>query len=126
VSERLAAADFGSAGWQRDLAVSYGRVAMVEARQGARDLALRGFRNGRGILARLKAQSPDDQLPEDLAWFGGIQQLPAEFPAQRNREFPNAYQGKFFKEQGIGALISGARSALTRSCANPSRSEWRL
>jgi hypothetical protein len=23
-------------------------------------------------------------------------------------EFPNAYQGKFFKEQGIGTLISGA------------------
>jgi len=42
----------------------------------------------------------------------GIQQLPAEFPAQRNREFPNAYQGKFFKEQGIGALISGARSGV--------------
>ncbi len=70
MSERLAAADPGNAGWQRDLAVSYGRVAMVEARQGARDLALRGFRNGRGILARLKAQSPDDaHLPEDLAWF---------------------------------------------------------
>src|SRR6478752_4029682 len=27
---------------------------------------------------------------------------------QLNREFPNAYQGKFFKEQGIGTLISGA------------------
>jgi len=27
---------------------------------------------------------------------------------QLNREFPNAYQGKFFKEQGIGKLISGA------------------
>jgi hypothetical protein len=37
-----------------------------------------------------------------------IQSLTAEFPAQRNREFPNAYQGRFFKEQGIGTLISGA------------------
>ena len=26
---------------------------------------------------------------------------------QLNREFPNAYQGKFFKEQAIGTLISG-------------------
>src|SRR5258708_16112803 len=32
---------------------------------------------------------------------GRIQWLPAEFPAQRNREFPKTYQGKFFKEQGI-------------------------
>jgi hypothetical protein len=31
-----------------------------------------------------------------------------EFPVQWNREFSNAYQGKFFKEQGIGTLISGA------------------
>jgi hypothetical protein len=37
---------------------------------------------------------------------GGIQKLPAEFPAQQNREFPNAYQGEFFKEQGISALIA--------------------
>src|SRR5260221_5375575 len=30
-----------------------------------------------------------------------IQELTVEFPTQRNREFPNTYQGKFFKEQGI-------------------------
>src|SRR5262245_52289300 len=35
-----------------------------------------------------------------------IQWLPAEFPTQLNREFPNAYQGIFFEEQGI--LIEGA------------------
>jgi hypothetical protein len=29
------------------------------------------------------------------------QQLSAEFPAQQNREFSNAYQGIFFEEQGI-------------------------
>jgi hypothetical protein len=28
-------------------------------------------------------------------------------PAQRTGVFPNAYQGKFFKEQAIGTLISG-------------------
>ena len=31
-----------------------------------------------------------------------IQWLAAEFPTQRNREFPNVYQGKLFKEQGTG------------------------
>jgi hypothetical protein len=30
-----------------------------------------------------------------------IQWLATEFPAQRDREFPNAYQGIFFKEQRI-------------------------
>jgi tetratricopeptide (TPR) repeat protein len=56
ISERLAAADPGNAGWQSDL--------------GARDQALSGFRRGRDILARLKAQSPENaQLPTDLAWF---------------------------------------------------------
>src|SRR5215470_5849235 len=30
-----------------------------------------------------------------------IQCLTAEFPTQLNREFPNAYQGIVFKEQGI-------------------------
>jgi hypothetical protein len=32
-----------------------------------------------------------------------IQELTVEFPTQRNREFLDAYQGKFFEEQGIGA-----------------------
>jgi hypothetical protein len=30
-----------------------------------------------------------------------IQWLPDKFPTQRNREFSNAYQGKFFNEQGF-------------------------
>jgi hypothetical protein len=70
ISERLAAADPGNAVWQHDLVISYGRVAMIEARQGARDQALSGLRRGRDILARLKAQSPHNaRLPKDLAWF---------------------------------------------------------
>jgi hypothetical protein len=45
-------------------------MAFAEARQGARDQALSKFRKARDIIARLKAQSPDNaQLPEDLAWF---------------------------------------------------------
>jgi CHAT domain-containing protein len=35
IFERLAKADPGNAGWQRDLALSHGRVAMVLARQGS-------------------------------------------------------------------------------------------
>jgi hypothetical protein len=68
IMERLVATDPSNTGWQRDLAISYGRVAVVEARQGTRDKALSNFRNARDIIVRLMAQSPDNaQLPKDLA-----------------------------------------------------------
>jgi hypothetical protein len=68
--DRLAKADPRNAGWQRDLALSYGRVGMVEVRRGARDNALKALREGRGIIARLKAQALGDAaLPKDLALF---------------------------------------------------------
>ena len=60
IRDRLAKADPGNAGWQRDLALSFGRVAMVEAQQGARDRATGLFRQGRDIIAGLKARSPDN------------------------------------------------------------------
>jgi hypothetical protein len=37
----------------------------------------------------------DAPIGEPIQWFT------TKFPTQRNREFSNAYQGKFFKEQGI-------------------------
>jgi hypothetical protein len=47
-------------------------VATVLARQGDRQGALRGFRQGRQIVGRLREQSPDNAtLPKDLAWFDG-------------------------------------------------------
>ncbi len=70
IRERLAKADPGNAGWQRDLALSYGRVATVEAQQGLREDALGEFRQGRDIISRLAPQSPSNAtLPNDLAWF---------------------------------------------------------
>jgi hypothetical protein len=43
---------------------------MVEVRRGARDNALKALREGRGIIARLKAQALGDAaLPKDLALF---------------------------------------------------------
>jgi hypothetical protein len=45
-------------------------VGMVEAQQGAHDIALKAFQEGRDIMVRLKAQSPDNaRLPKDLDWF---------------------------------------------------------
>lgn len=70
IRDRLAKADPGNAGWQRDLALSHGRVARALARQGSRREAGTAFELGRTIIARLQRQAPDNaKLPEDLAWF---------------------------------------------------------
>jgi hypothetical protein len=70
IAERLAKADPDNAGWQRDLALGYGRVATVEAQQGARNLVLAAFKEGREIIGHLSQQSPDNAtLHNDLAWF---------------------------------------------------------
>src|SRR5262245_53597028 len=58
------------AGWQRDLALTLGRVALVLARLGAKSEATAAFEQARAITARLIEQSPDNAtLPKDLAWF---------------------------------------------------------
>jgi hypothetical protein len=70
IAERLATADPSNAVWQRDLALSYGRVGFIEMRQGVRDDALKAFRQGRDIIAQLMRRSPDNAtLPKVLAWF---------------------------------------------------------
>ena len=72
IRERLATADPGNAGWQRDLALSHGRIGLVFARQGERQLALGAFEKGREIIAHLQSRSPDNAVfPNDLAWFDG-------------------------------------------------------
>jgi hypothetical protein len=58
IRERLARADPGNAGWKRDLAISYGRVAVIQIQQGDRDDALKAFRQGRDIIAQLMPRSP--------------------------------------------------------------------
>ena len=70
IFERLAQADPGNAGWQRDLALSYGRVALVEMRLGVRENALKAFQQGRDIIAQLVRRAPDNvTLFTDLGWF---------------------------------------------------------
>jgi hypothetical protein len=46
----LAKPDTGNAGWQSDLALSYGRVASAERRLNLREEAVRKFRLGRASL----------------------------------------------------------------------------
>jgi hypothetical protein len=55
------------------LALGHGRVGIVEARQGTRDSALKALRDGREIIARLKAQAPHNAtLFEDLVRFDDL------------------------------------------------------
>jgi hypothetical protein len=70
IAERLTTADPSNAGWQRDLAISHGRIAELLAEQDDTAQALSEYRQAREIIARLAAVSPDDAtLPDDLAVF---------------------------------------------------------
>ena len=70
IRDRLAQSNPGNAGWQRDLALSCGRVALIEMRQGFRDDALTAFRQGRDIIVQLTRRLPDNvTLLKDLVWF---------------------------------------------------------
>jgi tetratricopeptide (TPR) repeat protein len=57
-TERLAAADPGNAGWQRDLSVSHERIGNVLTAQGNLDGALKAFQAGLKIAERLAAADP--------------------------------------------------------------------
>ena len=57
IRERLAQADPNNARWQRDLAVNYGQVALVEMRLGVRKNAVKAFQQGRDIIAQSRAAS---------------------------------------------------------------------
>ena len=69
IAERLAQADPGNAGWQRDLSVSYDRIGDVLEAQGNLPEALKSFRDGLAIRERLasaKGQTGAAVVPRDL------------------------------------------------------------
>ncbi|MFD1303059.1 hypothetical protein, partial [Methylobacterium marchantiae] len=70
IAEGLSRSDPGNAQWRRDLALSHGCVALIDAAQGRGDEALRKLALGRAITLRLIDGSPDNAvLPRDLVWF---------------------------------------------------------
>ena len=70
IRARLVKADSGNAAWQRDLAVSHGRLGTTRMRQGSHDEAASALRQGREIIAQLVQRLPDNPtLRADLAWF---------------------------------------------------------
>jgi hypothetical protein len=76
IRERLAKSDPGNAGWQRDLALSFGKLALVHKQSGDKAKARDALRQGQAIMARLTKLSPDNATWK-LAWFDGqIAELP--------------------------------------------------
>ena len=70
IRDRLAKADPGNAGWQRDLAISYSKIARVLRQQGDNAKALDALKQGHAIIARLTAVSPNNSTwKSDLVWF---------------------------------------------------------
>jgi hypothetical protein len=70
IVDRLARADPGDAGWQRDLSVSYAKFADVFKRSGETATALNMLQQGRAIMLRLYTLSPDNAVwKRDLARF---------------------------------------------------------
>ena len=70
IFDRLAKSDPSNAGWQRDLAIGYSKVANIQMKQGRRDYALKALRQGRQIIEQLMRRSPDNPtLRRALTWF---------------------------------------------------------
>jgi hypothetical protein len=79
IADRLARASPGNAGWQRDLALSFAKLA--EVNRGSNDLnkAMQALRQGKAIVERLTKLSPGNAgWQRDLTWFDNqITQLQA-------------------------------------------------
>jgi hypothetical protein len=72
IMDRLAKSDPGNAGWQRDLSVSYSRLAGAFRKAGDKAKTLDALRQGRAIMVRLTSVSPDNAVwKRDLGWFDG-------------------------------------------------------
>jgi hypothetical protein len=87
IAERLARADPGNAGWQRDLSVSYAKLGVVFQKSRDKANALSALTKGQAIIARMTQVSPDNfQWKRDLAWFD--KQI-AELTRKRADEAPS-------------------------------------
>jgi hypothetical protein len=70
IAERLAKSDPGNAGWQRDLSVSYAKLANIYLKTEQSIKAREALSTGRDIIAPLVTQFPDQaQWKHLLAWF---------------------------------------------------------
>ena len=70
IGERLAQSDPGNADWQRDLSVSYAKLADAYSKSNETAKARDALAAGRAIIGKLVEQHPDQvQWKQDLTWF---------------------------------------------------------
>ncbi len=70
IADRLSKSDPGNAGWQRDLSVSYAKLADAFKKSGDQRKALDALRQGWTIMVRMTSHSPDNAVwKRDLDWF---------------------------------------------------------
>jgi hypothetical protein len=70
ITDRLAKSDPGNAGWQRDLSVSYAKLASAYLKATQLTEAREALSTGRDIISRLVTQFPGwSQWKQDLSWF---------------------------------------------------------
>jgi hypothetical protein len=74
IAERLAAADPGNAGWQRDLIVSYKKIADCSPPEERRDHLSRALEIAQALRASGRLAPADEWMLDDLARL--IAQLP--------------------------------------------------
>jgi hypothetical protein len=73
------------AAWQRDLALSHRRVAMVLVRQGQRERALGAFRQGREIITKLKNLGRHDRPAQLTMNIGAARECARRSLSQSSR-----------------------------------------
>jgi tetratricopeptide (TPR) repeat protein len=86
IAERLAKADPGNAGWQRDLSVSYNKVGGVQVAQGDLKAALKSYSDSLAIRERLAKADPGNagwqrDLSVSYDNLGGVQEAQGDLKA---------------------------------------------
>jgi hypothetical protein len=66
----VVAGDPGNADWQRDLSVSFAKLARAFEKAGEKGKALDALQRGRAIMVRITSLSRDNAVwKRDLVWF---------------------------------------------------------
>ena len=114
IAERLAKADPGNAGWQRDLSVSHDRIGDVQVAQGDLSAALTSYRASLAIRERLtKADPGNAEWQRDLSVshdrIGDVQRAQGDLPAALT-----SYRASLAIRRTAGQGRSGQRGLAAR------------